>query len=56
MVKIHCAENTSEIESWVNNLHGALYDTLKIRCDSVDNSTSGVIFTATIQMKPTNGE
>jgi hypothetical protein len=44
-IKVFTAISTSEIEEWLNEQQGIDYDSIKIRCDSCDNSTSGVQFT-----------
>ncbi len=46
--KVYSAPTTKEIEDWLNDQLGVIYDSIKIVCNSVDNSPSGVIFTVVI--------
>ena len=50
-MRIFSAPTTKEVEDWLNDQLDAIYDSIKIVCNSVDNSPSGVIYTIVINCK-----
>jgi hypothetical protein len=47
-MRVYSATTTKEIEDWLNDQLDVIYDSIKIVCNSVDNSPSGVMFTVVI--------
>jgi hypothetical protein len=51
--KIHSDVSTTDIQQWLKqfNTNDIVEDSIRIKCDSVDNSVTGVIFTIILKLK-----